>query len=273
MDQLVAKAASEALRQGTIGDASRVLKENVARNWEELGPLVVGKATLTRHRVLAGQGGSGPAHNALDMMRTKVAHLMEENRWTTLCVTAPTRRCGTTTVALNLAWGLAQQKDKRVVLLDLNLRQPSIAQSLGAQVDVPLDAFLRSECTIGRCFRRIGNNLALGMVGRPSDAAASLLHDGSITGAVASLKRRLMPDFIICDLHPMLASDDVLAFLPTSDCSLLVVEAMKSNRHDIDVCERDLAEQSNLLGVVVNKVDRKSSSMKKNTSRVSISQK
>ena len=62
------------------------------------------------------------------MLRTKIAATMQANSWSTLAITAPTAGCGTTTMAVALATGLARQRDTQVTLLDLNLRKPGVAR-------------------------------------------------------------------------------------------------------------------------------------------------
>jgi Mrp family chromosome partitioning ATPase len=69
---------------------------------------------------------------------------------------------------------------------------------------------------------------------------------------VAAIKRAFLPDIVIYDLPPMLQSDDVMAFLPHLDCVLLVAGAEKSRLDEVDKCEKDLADQTNVLGVVLN---------------------
>ena len=51
----------------------------------------------------------------------------------------------------------------------------------------------------------------------------------------------------------MLSSDDVMAFVPNVDCAILVVAAESTTLREADICERDLAEKTNVLGVVLNK--------------------
>ena len=67
------------------------------------------------------------------------------------------------------------------------------------------------------------------------------------------MKADLNPDTVIYDLPPMLTCDDVMAFLPNVDCVLLIAGAEISTVDEIDRCEHDLAQQTNVLGVVLNK--------------------
>ena len=83
-------------------------------------------------------------------------------------------------------------------------------------------------------------------------ASSELLLNAATAHGVAALKAALQPDVILYDLPPMLQSDDVMAFLPQLDCVLLVAGAEKSRLDEVDKCEKDLADQTNVFGVVLN---------------------
>ena len=61
------------------------------------------------------------------------------------------------------------------------------------------------------------------------------------------------PDVILIDMPPMLVSDSLMALAPHLDCVLLVAAAENTRLDEVDKCEHDLAEQTNVLGVVLNK--------------------
>ena len=100
---------------------------------------------------------------------------------------------------------------------------------------------------------RYGDNLAIGTNATPVHGSSELLLNAATAQGVAALKAAFQPDVILYDLPPMLMSDDVMAFLPHLDCVLLIAAAEKSRLDEVDKCEQDLAEQTNVLGVVLNK--------------------
>lgn len=198
-------------------------------------------------------GRTDPAHVAFDILRTRVLHLMRENDWTSLMITSPTARCGKTVVGLNLAFSLANQKDCRTALVDLDLRRPQVAEVLGVRSPPSMEVFLKGEAGVEEVFSRYGENLAVAPNCRPVRMAAELLQSPQATRAVASIRQRLAADIVVFDLPPMLANDDVMGFLPNVDCAILVVAAEESTVSEIDLCERELSERTNLLGTVLNK--------------------
>lgn len=194
-----------------------------------------------------------PAHAAFDMMRTKMLRLMRQNGWTSVGITSPTAGCGKTTTALNLAFSLSHQPDLRTVLLDLDLRRPAVAGTLGLAHPHSATDVLQGRGTLAENFVRIGGALAIGAGTEPVRGSSELLLDAATASGIAALKTAFAPDVILYDLPPMLQSDDVMAFLPHLDCVLLVAAAEQSRLDEVDKCEQDLAGQTHVLGVVLNK--------------------
>jgi Mrp family chromosome partitioning ATPase len=56
---------------------------------------------------------------------------MDLKGWKTLAVTSPTPNCGKTLTAINLALSVARQPERQVLLVDLDLRKPRVANCLG----------------------------------------------------------------------------------------------------------------------------------------------
>lgn len=193
------------------------------------------------------------ARYTFDILRTKVLKLVRDNNWTSVAITSPTSGCGKTLTSLNLAFSLAGLMDFRTVLIDLDLRQPKIAKTLGIEQVPSMESFLNNETSIEQMFVRYGENLAVGADRFPVSHPAELLHRQGIKPVLEELKTKLRPDLILFDLPPMLANDDVLAFLPNVDCVILVVAAEASTISEIEICERTLRQECNLLGVVLNK--------------------
>lgn len=194
-----------------------------------------------------------PAHGAFDLLRTRVLHEMRQRGWTSVAVTSATPGAGKSVVALNLAFSLANCEDCRTLLLDLDLRSPRIARDLGVKSTAAMENFLTGRLDVEEMFQRYAPNLAIASNGQPVRLAAELLQSPRTAKVFAELKRKLMPDIVICDLPPMLASDDLVAFLPNVDCAILVVEAEKNTPEEVDRCEQELALRTNVLGVVLNK--------------------
>ena len=100
---------------------------------------------------------------------------------------------------------------------------------------------------------RYGDNLAIGTNAAGIRNSSELLQHAATPAALADIRTQFRPDILLFDLPPMLVSDDVIAFLPHLDCVMLVAAAERSRIDEVDKCERDLSEHTNVLGVVLNK--------------------
>lgn len=219
--------------------------------WEKI-PSIDPIAALGKNRLVS-LGPSAPALAAFDILRTNVLHQLRQNKWTSVAITSPTAACGKTTVALNLAFSLARQKDCRTVLFDFDLRRPSIASALRQKNPPRIVDFIRGQHGIEDAFLRYGDNLAIASNSRPERLSAELLQSPEMPKTLKAVKQALAPDVMVFDLPPMLSNDDVMAFLPNVDCVILVAAAEATTLAEVDLCENELASQGHVLGVVLNK--------------------
>lgn len=247
--------AAPVLGAGPVA-AARQARAGVAQGpgpaWPELADFEPDPAQMSRARVVT-FADADPAHVTFDMMRTKILRVLRQNGWTSLGITSPTADCGKTTVSLNLAFSLAHQPEIRTVLVDLDLRRPAVARHLGLAAPQSMASVLRGTRPVAENFVRYGDNLAIGTNASGIRASSELLLNPATAQGVAGLKAAFQPDVILYDLPPMLQSDDVMAFLPHLDCVLLIAAAEKSRLDEVDKCEHELSEQTNVLGVVLNK--------------------
>jgi Mrp family chromosome partitioning ATPase len=237
---------------GALGGMTRgAPRPQVGPAWAELAAFEPEPRLLARNHVVTLEDVD-PAHSHFDILRTKVLRAMQRNGWTSLGITSPTSGCGKTTMAVNLAFSLAHQPDLRTVLVELDLRRPSMARLIGLRSPQSMASVLQGTRSVSESFVRFGDNLALGTNAQSVRDSAELLMNARTGEGVAAIKRAFLPDVLIYDLPPMLQSDDVMAFLPHLDCVLLVAGAEKSRLDEVDKCEKDLADQTNVLGVVLN---------------------
>jgi Mrp family chromosome partitioning ATPase len=226
--------------------------------WAALEEVTLDAVHLKRTRVVSYQKND-PAHIAFDVLRTRLLKVFKDNGWSRLAITSPTKGCGKTFVAANLAISLARQAECRTVLIDMDLKVPEIAGTLGLTTPRPIEWYLTGKTRPEDYFRRIGPNLALGLNTERVRDSAELIQDECTAQALAQMRELYRPDAVIYDLPPMLASDDAIGFLPHVDCVLLVAAASQTKAAEIEECERLLGEATNFLGVLLNKCEVKTS--------------
>ena len=92
----------------------------------ELLPALSRQGRFEKLRTLS----SSSAYEAYEMLRTQILLLMLRGGYRTLAVTSPTPGAGTSTVAANVAVALSREFDFTTILVDANLRHPSLRRML-----------------------------------------------------------------------------------------------------------------------------------------------
>jgi protein-tyrosine kinase len=239
-------------RRGHSRDAMPTVEEasDTDALWRALKPFETESRTLEKNRIVTGSVGA--LGNSFDILRTKVLLTMQKNGWKRLAVTSPTMGCGKTTTACNLAIGAARNTDMRTILFEFDLRRPAIASTLGLEVEHDVSRMLSGEVDFSEQVLRFKSNVAIAAARTSSKDPTTILISKAVKSTLAHIEAVYEPDIMIFDLPPLLVSDDTTAVLKDMDCALMVAKANVTTVAQIDRCEREIAEQTNMLGVVLN---------------------
>lgn len=232
-----------------VGQAQSKLAQAAA--WTALPELHPDPLLLERNLVVS-FGGGGPAVT-FDVMRTKVLQTMRANKWRRLAITSPGAASGKTTTCLNLAFSLGRQPDLRSIVIEADLRRPAMARILGLKTPHQFATVLQGHGPAGGHLLRHGPNLAFGTTETAVPNPAELLHSALIGDVLAGIEAEYAPDLMIFDMPPMQVSDDAIGFMGHVDCVLLIAAAGSTTVAEVDRCEQELAAQTNVMGVVLNK--------------------
>lgn len=198
--------------------------------------------------------GSGAAAAAFRMLRTQVLQRMEEHRWRSLAVMSPSADDGKTTAAINLAISLAYAQQHTVLLVDFDLKRPTIANMLGIHPELGADDVLRGDARLEDCLYhpdtvdRLVVLPARGFMNSSSEALAG----PRCRDLVAELRGRYPERIVLFDLPPVLGADDALAFAPLVECGLVVVAERATRRADLLRC-MELLRKTPIIGTVLNR--------------------
>jgi protein-tyrosine kinase len=225
---------------------------NPARVWESLTAVTLNDETLARNGLFtdSGQSHAGPI---FDILRTRISQAMAEKGWRRIGVTAPTRGCGTSFTAANLALSLARRPGSRVVLIDLDLRQPGLHSLLGLTPVAALQDVIVGTQPVESLFVRVGQSLAIGLNANTVPNASDVLQGPNTVQALDALDTRLAPEIIVMDLPPTLMGDDVIAMAGKLDAVLIVADATRTTARDMRACEMLLENRIPIMGVVLNR--------------------
>lgn len=252
-----ALAKAREMRRSALGSPEVVRDKVVSKggnsgaDWMALPEIKLSPALASRNRITALSGGADAT--PYDMLRSRVIRMMKDKGWSRLAITSPGSSCGKTTISVNLALSLSRQKDLKVMLVDLDLRRPALHKTVGHEPAMSIHDVLDGTAAFENLAVRVGGNLILAMNAGAARHPAELLQSAAARERLDEIERVWQPDIMIFDMSPMLASDDNLGFLGNVDCAILVAAAETTTLPNIDICEKEIAQLTNVLGVVLNK--------------------
>lgn len=220
--------------------------------WDQIALTKLDPKYLVSHRVLTADVTKKDS-SSFDLLRTKIQLQMEKNDWKRLAITSPKKSSGKTTICANLTYALSRQESKRTILFDFDMRRPAIAKMLGLTPKRSTADLLRGQVDFAEQAIRIGPNVAVSCNPSSSPSPSDLFLDPRTLSRLNEIENEYDPDIVIFDLPPLHAGDDATAFFPNVDCVLLIAESEKCTIQQIDTAEREIAEHTNFMGVVLNK--------------------
>ncbi|KAA1189966.1 exopolysaccharide biosynthesis protein [Pseudohalioglobus sediminis] len=207
---------------------------------------------LNENRIIAGDRDD-PRVEAYRQLRSQVLSSMNLNGWSTLAVTGPREDVGKTLTAINLAISISQEVNQTVMLVDLDLREPSVCKTLGIEVDKGIVDHLQHGEPLENILINPGYPRLVVVPGLPQGHHASeLLTSPEMMSFLADVVGRYRDRIVVFDLPPLLRNDDAMVFVPNTDACLLVVEDGGTNPDEIERCMQ-LLKNTELLGTVLNK--------------------
>lgn len=162
---------------------------------------------------------------------------------------------GKTFVACNLALSIAQERDFGVLLVDADVRHPSVARSLGLPAERGLTDILGDPALDpGDVMIRAGNlrNLAVIPAGRKTASAPELFASQRMARLIDEFASRYRDRITIIDTPPALASSEPSVISLHAGQTLLVVEADRTSARAVS-STLALLRQCPSISLVLNK--------------------
>jgi protein-tyrosine kinase len=228
-------------REFSLGSVDSIARLPV--NWSEL-----------KERRIISTNDTQPAGHAYRMLRTQVLQRARSHGLTTLGVISAANGEGKTLTAVNLALSLAAEPNQTVLLLDLDLRRPAIARTLGLAAERGLESwFGGDEPTKNVCYGIEGiERFYVLPTLTPLVGSSEVLAGLATRKLFNELKGRDPGRLLIVDLPPVLLSDDALMVAPLLDGVVLVVNERRTRREDV-VRVVELLGNTRIVGTVLNR--------------------
>jgi protein-tyrosine kinase len=204
--------------------------------------------------VYSAHGNNAVGAEKFRTLRSRLYQIASAQPLKRVLVTSSTPAEGKTFVAANLAQSFIRQEDRRVLLIDSDLRASRLHLHVGASAKPGLSDYLRGDADEFQVAQmEKGGNLCLIPGGREVSNPSELLHSDRMRQLLDRMS--LIFDWIILDSPPALAVADASILADMCDGVVFVVRAGST---DYELAAKAAAEfhDKNLLGVVLNRVEK-----------------
>jgi capsular exopolysaccharide synthesis family protein len=186
------------------------------------------------------------------LLRTRLEGRENAGRTQLLVVTSPKLGEGKTTTSANLALSMSQELQHRVVLVEADLRRPTLAALFGLPPAAGLVDVLLGTATLEEALVQVpGHQLFILAAGTGAVRSTELLTSSVMQRTIEALRGRF--DRIVVDTPPMsLADTHVLARM--ADGVLLVVRSGFTPKPAVEAALASI-DRRQLVGIVLNEVE------------------
>lgn len=198
------------------------------------------------------QGAASPVWSeSYRKLRTNISYLAPDNPPRSLMVTSAHQGDGKTLTAANLAASLAQS-GRRTILVEADLRRPSVGRLLGLVPDVGVTSVVSGKATVAEVLQSAHGFDVLTSGPIPPNPS-ELLESHSFRGLVDELLGSY--DTVVIDTPPLIAVTDAAVVAAVADASIMVCRSKKTRAPELRRALLSLrAVDANIAGVVLNRV-------------------
>ena len=189
-------------------------------------------------------------------LRTQVFHAAERQLTQIILVTSAVAGEGKTSTILNLAWAIAQSKEKRVLVIDGDLRRPSVSSYLGLDFELGFGEVINEVSEALPAIVRVADS-SLYILSSSREAAqpAESLSKERVGETLNELRKYF--DYILIDAPPVVAFADARLLANHADAVIVVVRAGLAGHSTVERAIEALPS-NRILGVVLNGADQMS---------------
>jgi capsular exopolysaccharide synthesis family protein len=190
-----------------------------------------------------------PSADQYRSLRTRIQQIAQGRSINALLITSPASGEGRTHTAANLALSMTQELDRRVCIVDANLRGAHLRQVFGLPDGPDLGDVLAERARLEDALVHLDEHNITVLPGDEATTHSELLGSTAMRRVMQALRARF--DRIVIDAPPALPVADVALLTPLVDGLMLVVRAGVSTKSSIHEAIGSL-NSDKLLGVVLN---------------------
>lgn len=193
-----------------------------------------------------------PASEAYRSLRTNILMRQFDKKMQVINVVSTNAGEGKSTTILNLAV-LFSQIGKKTIVLDLDLRLPTIHKKLKIKNKIGLTDIITHNASFGEAITRYMDNLDILTSGTKIPFAAEFIQSDALKEFIEALRTRY--DIILIDCPPIGLVTDGMIISDYCDGTLLVIASGHNERKDLLRVKEQLDQMKvNIIGIVLTRL-------------------
>ncbi len=190
------------------------------------------------------------------LLRSRILHPADGKELRTIMVTSAMENAGKTMIACNLALSIAQGVDPYAMLIDADVRKPSIEKMFGMKAGTGLTDYLRGEVTLSQCLvKPVISKLTILPSGNSVSNPAEIVTSSRMRELLEEAKGRYSDRFIIMDTPPVNMASETVDLAKLVDAILLVVRCGESRKPLVEQAISRLGRER-IMGIIFNAYER-----------------
>ena len=229
--------------------ATELLQQTVAGSYvEQCGSLTA--VPLPESRAVAINDPAAIGSEKFRLLTVRLRHLRQRRELKKILVTSALPEEGKSVVSLNLAATLSRFKETRVLLVEGDMRKPTVRTELGLPAIKGLSEWLRGDLPLQEVIHRVTPpGFWLLPAGEPLSNPLELMQSGRLAVLLDQVAESF--DWIIIDSTPVLPVADTSVWARLSHGILMVVREGKTEKRQLRRA-LEATDKSALVGVVLN---------------------
>ena len=200
-----------------------------------------------------------PIAEAFRTVRTNISFSDVDNEVQTILFTSTKQNEGKSTVISNIAYSFSKLENCKVLLMDLDLRNPTVHKMFGVSNTYGLMDNLKHNRSLEKCIHKIEENIHVLPTGAMPPNPSEILSSKKMTKFLEDIKSHY--DYIFIDAPPVGVVSDATIISTNVDGVMYIVGANETDLSHAQVAIENLKKaDANIIGSVLNKYEMNQSS-------------
>jgi protein-tyrosine kinase len=246
---------------GRMFDALQKAEREKNRDLKEEAPKISSDDVVLDDKLVSFFAPSSMASEQFRRLRSYIIKPGMENSPKTILVTSAMAGEGKSLIAINLAITIATELHSHALIVDCDLRNPTLSRWFGFDELKGLSDYLTGESSLQDLLVKTSvDKLSILPGGTFQDNPVELIGSNKMKSLVADLKARYADRYIILDSSPLLATTEPSVLNEMVDGILFVIKSGDTPRESIQQALK-LLDKKKIMGAVLNNMEFKTEAM------------